>query len=129
MLLGGENTSTDCSPAPTTWQLDHPRVSKLSERRYHGNCGVFYSLALKVLHCHFHDIPLVTQVSPVPRGWDHCGLSWRLAEGRIFFLNHRCLCPSNGESDNTNSFSKLRHEVQYTGDQFLVQGEKPYTLG
>ena len=86
MLLGGENTSTDCSPAPTTWQLDHPRVSKVSERRYYGNCGVLYSLALKVLHCHFHDIPLVTQVSPVPRGWDHCGLSWRLAEGRMFFF-------------------------------------------
>ena len=31
VLLGGKNTSADCSPAPTTWQLDHPRVSKLSE--------------------------------------------------------------------------------------------------
>ena len=46
----------------------------------------------------------------------------------FFFLNHRFLCPSNSESDNTNSFSKLKHEVEYTGDQFLVQGEKPYTL-
>ena len=44
-------------------------------------------------------------------------------------LNHRFLCPSNGEPDNTNSFSKLRHEVEYMGDQFSVLREKPYTLG
>ena len=47
----------------------------------------------------------------------------RLFQQLQLFKNRRGL-----ESDNTNSFSKLKHEVEYTGDQFLVQGEKPYTL-
>ena len=91
-------------------------------------CFVFPSLESPTLSLSWHPIGNTSQ--PCAKG---LGSLWTVLEaGRrtdVFFLNHRFLCPSNGESDNTNSFSKLRHEVQYTGDQFSVQGEKPYTLG
>lgn len=73
-----------CLGALATWQLASPRVWDPKEQgRTH---NAFYHLALEVVFCHFHEILLVTQASPllggrglhgvrIPEALDHWGVT------------------------------------------------------
>lgn len=65
-LLATWSTLWGCLRTLTMWCLASPRARDLREQN--GNDSIFYNLTLEVTYCHFHNVLLITQVSPSQYG-------------------------------------------------------------